>query len=100
MCYPLLFAVNLSDPDGGGCITHYDKEVAYPKCGADWWWVHALVACYPAWIRFIQCIRRYKDTKKWFPHLANACKYATTFFKVLFGTLYYLHESELLLHII
>ncbi|CAM4807182.1 unnamed protein product [Rotaria magnacalcarata] len=32
----------------------------------------------PSWFRFAQCIRRYRDTKAKFPHLANAGKYAST----------------------
>lgn len=42
-----------------------------------------IVNCIPAWIRFGQCIRRYKDTGESFPHLANAGKYSTTFFVVV-----------------
>lgn len=42
-----------------------------------------IVNCIPAWIRFAQCIRRYRDTGESFPHLANAGKYSTTFFVVL-----------------
>lgn len=41
-----------------------------------------IVNCIPAWIRFAQCIRRYRDTGEKFPHLANAGKYSTTFFVV------------------
>jgi hypothetical protein len=41
--------------------------------------------CLPSWIRFLQCLRRFKDTTNVFPHLANALKYATTFFDI--GTL-------------
>lgn len=41
-----------------------------------------IVNCIPAWIRFAQCIRRYRDTGETFPHLANAGKYSTTFFVV------------------
>ena len=37
--------------------------------------------------RFAQCLRRYRDTKDAFPHLANAGKYSTTFFVVLFSTM-------------
>jgi hypothetical protein len=33
----------------------------------------------PSWFRFIQCIRRYYDTKTKFPHLVNAGKYASSF---------------------
>ncbi|XP_032664967.1 xenotropic and polytropic retrovirus receptor 1-like isoform X2 [Odontomachus brunneus] len=46
------------------------------------------VACLPAWFRFAQCLRRYRDTKEAFPHLVNAVKYATSFFVVIFS---YLH---------
>jgi hypothetical protein len=31
----------------------------------------------PIW-RFLQCIRRYRDTRNAFPHLANCGKYAAT----------------------
>ncbi|XP_018335489.1 xenotropic and polytropic retrovirus receptor 1 [Agrilus planipennis] len=46
-----------------------------------------IVNCIPAWIRFAQCLRRYRDTKEAFPHLVNAGKYSTTFFVVIFNTL-------------
>ncbi|XP_012153077.1 solute carrier family 53 member 1 isoform X4 [Megachile rotundata] len=49
------------------------------------------VACLPAWFRFAQCLRRYRDTKEAFPHLANAAKYATSFFVVVFS---YLHLTN------
>lgn len=38
--------------------------------------------CLPAWIRFMQCLRRYRDTTNVFPHLVNAGKYSTTFFDI------------------
>ncbi|XP_016917659.1 solute carrier family 53 member 1 isoform X2 [Apis cerana] len=49
------------------------------------------VACLPAWFRFAQCLRRYRDTKEAFPHLMNAAKYATSFFVVIFS---YLHLTN------
>jgi hypothetical protein len=57
------------------------------QCSDKSWWVVALVSCLPAWFRFAQCLRRYKDTKEGFPHLLNAGKYSTTFISVLFATL-------------
>ncbi|KAL1130889.1 hypothetical protein AAG570_012130 [Ranatra chinensis] len=48
----------------------------------------AIVNCIPAWIRFAQCLRRYRDSREAFPHLVNAGKYSTTFFVVIFSTLY------------
>ncbi len=44
--------------------------------------ISILLAALPAWFRFMQCLRRYKDTTNAFPHLANAFKYATSFFVV------------------
>ena len=41
-------------------------------------WVRAVISAMPAWFRFAQCLRRYKDTKHVFPHLVNAGKYSTT----------------------
>ncbi len=46
-----------------------------------------VVQCFPAWCRFMQCLRRYRDTREAFPHLVNAGKYSTTFFVVLFSKL-------------
>ncbi|XP_022905040.1 solute carrier family 53 member 1 [Onthophagus taurus] len=45
------------------------------------------IACLPPWFRFAQCLRRYRDTREAFPHLANAAKYATSFFVMTFTTL-------------
>lgn len=50
--------------------------------------------CVPAWIRFAQCLRRYRDSKEAFPHLLNAGKYATTFLVVIFGTLRTMYKGK------
>ena len=57
--------------------------------------VRAIVQWIPAWLRFIQCLRRYRDTKRAFPHLVNAGKYSTTFFTVTFAALYSTHKGML-----
>ncbi|XP_029032635.1 xenotropic and polytropic retrovirus receptor 1 homolog [Osmia bicornis bicornis] len=49
--------------------------------------IRPIVNCLPAWFRFAQCIRRYRDSKEAFPHLANAGKYATTFLVVISNTM-------------
>ncbi|ALC49868.1 CG10483 [Drosophila busckii] len=49
--------------------------------------VRPIVNCLPAWFRFAQCIRRYRDSREAFPHLTNAGKYSTTFLVVIFATL-------------
>ncbi|XP_074654234.1 solute carrier family 53 member 1-like isoform X2 [Tubulanus polymorphus] len=59
--------------------------------------IRPLVALLPAWFRFAQCLRRYRDTKQAFPHLVNAGKYSTTFFVVVFSSLnkYYIdHHGD------
>ncbi|KAK3087846.1 hypothetical protein FSP39_011436 [Pinctada imbricata] len=57
-------------------------------CKKNIYGVRAVVSCLPAWFRFAQCLRRYRDTRLAFPHLVNAGKYSTSFFNVLFATLY------------
>uniref|UniRef100_A0A6Q2Z1U9 Xenotropic and polytropic retrovirus receptor 1a n=1 Tax=Esox lucius TaxID=8010 RepID=A0A6Q2Z1U9_ESOLU len=54
--------------------------------------VRAVIQCLPAWFRFVQCLRRYRDSKRAFPHLVNAGKYSTTFFVVTFTALYKTHK--------
>uniref|UniRef100_A0A665TRL4 Xenotropic and polytropic retrovirus receptor 1a n=1 Tax=Echeneis naucrates TaxID=173247 RepID=A0A665TRL4_ECHNA len=56
--------------------------------------LRAVIQCLPAWFRFIQCLRRYRDTKRAFPHLVNAGKYSTTFFVVTFAALYSTHKEQ------
>ncbi|KAL4634873.1 xenotropic and polytropic retrovirus receptor 1 [Arapaima gigas] len=56
--------------------------------------VRAIIQCLPAWFRFVQCLRRYRDTKRAFPHLVNAGKYSTTFFVVAFMALYSTHKDQ------
>nr|XP_036215036.1 xenotropic and polytropic retrovirus receptor 1 [Bactrocera oleae] len=54
-------------------------------CVQDISMVRPIVAILPAYWRFGQCIRRYRDTREAFPHLVNAAKYATSFFVVIFS---------------
>ncbi|KAK7094735.1 solute carrier family 53 member 1-like [Littorina saxatilis] len=78
-------------------ICYYAFEVEWlgterePVCTKSIYGVRAIVACLPAWFRFAQCLRRYRDTKLIFPHVVNAGKYSTTFFVQLFSTLYRVH---------
>ncbi|MED6262504.1 Xenotropic and polytropic retrovirus receptor 1, partial [Ataeniobius toweri] len=65
-------------------------------CHSYWYGLRAIIQCLPAWLRFIQCLRRYRDTKRAFPHLVNAGKYSTTFFVVTFAALYATHIDPLL----
>ncbi|XP_053952692.1 xenotropic and polytropic retrovirus receptor 1 [Anastrepha ludens] len=61
--------------------TGYDGS----RCVQDISIVRPVVAILPAYWRFAQCIRRYRDTREAFPHLVNAAKYATSFFVVIFS---------------
>lgn len=58
------------------------------------YFIRPLVAMLPAWFRFAQCLRRYRDTKEAFPHLANAVKYSTSFFVVIFSSLTLASQSK------
>lgn len=49
--------------------------------------VRSFVSIIPAMVRFLQCLRRYRDTKRVHPHLVNAGKYSTTFLVVACGAL-------------
>ena len=58
-----------------------------PQCGTVTYGLRPFLAILPAWFRFAQCLRRYRDTRHAFPHLVNAGKYSTTFFVVFFSSL-------------
>lgn len=85
-------------------LLDFEYLVCYYSFEVSWWGestsgvcnlnrngVRAVISCLPAWFRFAQCLRRYRDTKYIFPHIVNAGKYSTTFFVVLFSTLYHVH---------
>uniref|UniRef100_A0A1I8AV11 Xenotropic and polytropic retrovirus receptor 1 n=1 Tax=Steinernema glaseri TaxID=37863 RepID=A0A1I8AV11_9BILA len=50
-------------------------------------YIRAIVSIIPASVRFLQCLRRYRDTRRWHPHLVNAGKYSTTYLVVFCGML-------------
>ncbi|UMM22662.1 hypothetical protein L5515_003771 [Caenorhabditis briggsae] len=56
--------------------------------------LRSLMSIIPAMIRFLQCLRRYRDTKRVHPHLVNAGKYSTTFFVVACGALNKYYEAS------
>jgi len=35
-----------------------------------------IIGVLPAFWRFVQCFRRWADSRQWFPHLPNAAKYS------------------------
>lgn len=86
---------------------HIEKEIIFfvffldtSQCGNHNFTLRPIVNCIPAWIRFAQCLRRYRDTKEAFPHLVNAGKYSSTFFVVIFGTLKNVYKGTAYIKII
>ena len=63
-------------------------------CTSHLYGVRTIVGVLPAWFRFAQCLRRYRDTKLVFPHVVNAGKYSTSFFTALFSTLYHVQKGK------
>ncbi|GJJ68288.1 xenotropic and polytropic retrovirus receptor 1 [Entomortierella parvispora] len=47
-------------------------------CNTSHMWITPFFTSLPAWFRFVQCLRRYRDTLEWFPHLVNSGKYLMT----------------------
>ncbi|KAG0034316.1 hypothetical protein BGZ82_005786 [Podila clonocystis] len=47
-------------------------------CKTSQMWITPFVTALPPWFRFMQCVRRFKDTAEWFPHLVNAGKYTSS----------------------
>ena len=63
-----------------------DFATGADACSSNVYGIRPVVSLLPALIRFLQCLRRYRDTRKRV-HLANAGKYATSFFVVIIGSL-------------
>ncbi|KAF9325417.1 hypothetical protein BG006_011100 [Podila minutissima] len=57
-------------------VHHWDDLPLY--CKTSQMWITPFVTALPPWFRFMQCIRRFKDTAEWFPHLVNAGKYTSS----------------------
>ncbi|KAK2898345.1 hypothetical protein Q8A67_009763 [Cirrhinus molitorella] len=88
VCY---YSMELQWGDRSGLLpSTYGDE----RCNSYSYGVRAIIHCLPAWLRFVQCLRRYRDTRRAFPHLVNAGKYSTTFFVVTFAALYRTHKDQ------
>ncbi|KAK9238259.1 EXS family protein [Lipomyces kononenkoae] len=68
---------SLSNAELFFCLYARDWNQA-PNCGSSRSRVMGFLNALPPIWRFLQCWRRYFDTKNWFPHLANAGKYTFT----------------------
>ncbi|MCI4380484.1 hypothetical protein PGIGA_G00240570 [Pangasianodon gigas] len=85
------YSVELQWGNVDGLLPDYSDD---KKCNNYSYGLRAIIQCLPAWFRFVQCLRRYRDTKRAFPHLVNAGKYSTTFFVVAFSALYSTHKDQ------
>ncbi|XP_061095396.1 xenotropic and polytropic retrovirus receptor 1a [Conger conger] len=88
VCY---YSFELNWDTKKGLLSHNRDDMV---CHSYSYGVRAIIQCLPAWFRFVQCLRRYRDTKRAFPHLVNAGKYSTTFFVVTFAALYSTHKAR------
>eukprot|EP01117_Protostelium_nocturnum_P002326 TRINITY_DN1298_c0_g2_i3.p2 TRINITY_DN1298_c0_g2~~TRINITY_DN1298_c0_g2_i3.p2 ORF type:complete len:850 (-),score=195.94 TRINITY_DN1298_c0_g2_i3:4428-6977(-) len=68
------------------CYFSYDAWVGGGRCMSANSFVKPIIVLIPAGLRFLQCLRRYKDTKD-FNQVINAGKYSTTFFVATFSAL-------------
>nr|CDS27442.1 xenotropic and polytropic retrovirus receptor 1 [Hymenolepis microstoma] len=58
-------------------------------CDGMMWGLQPILKALPAWWRFLQCLRRYRDLsiKSPVPHLMNAGKYSTTLIAIIFAAI-------------
>ncbi|BES98813.1 unnamed protein product [Nesidiocoris tenuis] len=75
-------------------IEDWNRAIDSVDCIQKYHYLRLMAACLPSWFRFAQCLRRYRDTKEKFPHLANAAKYATSFFVLTFSHVYLITSSR------
>lgn len=59
------------------CAYHFHWTNLISQCSVTLFWFTPLLASLPPWWRFLQCIRRYKDSREKV-HLVNALKYVTS----------------------
>ncbi|KAG8628181.1 hypothetical protein KVT40_004054 [Elsinoe batatas] len=65
-----------------------------PMCGSSHSRLLGFLTCLPGIWRALQCIRRYKDTRNFFPHLVNCGKYFCTIVYYLTLSLYRMNQNS------
>lgn len=85
ICFVVSGDFLLTDPDPTHTWTEqfWYRNIAIP-----------LVCLFPLWFRFNQCLRRYLDTGKRMPNLANSAKYALSQSVTLFGVFHPLYLMQ------
>ncbi|KAG0226777.1 hypothetical protein BGW42_003429 [Actinomortierella wolfii] len=76
------------------CAYTHEWEDLGVQCQTSHMWITPFLTALPPWFRFLQCLRRYRDTLEWFPHLLNAGKYFTSLIN-LFVYFSYRHYGSL-----
>jgi hypothetical protein len=60
-------------------------------------WLPSLVTSLPAWVRLIQCLRRYYDNRHPHPHLTNSVKYILSIMAIIFSIASKFNDSKALM---
>ncbi|KAG0260556.1 hypothetical protein BG011_001829 [Mortierella polycephala] len=64
------------------CAYSQQWENLGTQCVTSRLWITPFLTALPPWFRLLQCLRRYRDTLEWFPHLFNAAKYSCSLLNV------------------
>ena len=65
-----------------------------PQCNSNHSRLLGFLTALPAVWRALQCLRRYYDTRNWFPHLANCAKYGCNILYYMTLSLYRMHIND------
>ena len=68
---------------GQTSVSHLVKSYEFnieldEQCQFTMWWITPVISMIPFYWRFMQCVKRYYDSKLFFPHMVNAGKYLTS----------------------
>ncbi|GMH72957.1 hypothetical protein TrST_g2521 [Triparma strigata] len=85
----------------GAYMQHHKEYQKHPErhWQNQFWYTNILIpliCLLPIWFRLMQCLRRYHDTGRRWPNLANAFKYSLSQTVTLFGTFHplYMYNSD------
>ncbi|KKA30489.1 hypothetical protein TD95_000652 [Thielaviopsis punctulata] len=73
----------------------YDRHWNHPEqCNSSHSRIMGFLSALPPIWRFLQCIRRYYDTRNWFPHLVNCGKYTMSIMAAVSLSLYRISHTD------
>eukprot|EP01126_Amoeba_proteus_P061637 TRINITY_DN8298_c0_g1_i4.p1 TRINITY_DN8298_c0_g1~~TRINITY_DN8298_c0_g1_i4.p1 ORF type:complete len:618 (-),score=98.59 TRINITY_DN8298_c0_g1_i4:410-2263(-) len=91
-----LVSLNIILYDGEYLLCYFFFDAWYPgqaQCKTSHPWIIPVLATLPALWRFLQCLRRYHDSRDYL-QIFNAGKYSTSFLVILFSFLRKYHEGD------